>query len=156
MFFGFFFPQHFLRKGGEKKKKPKQQYFWSSLALYSLRKLFPTYTPSTIYISLANTRPPSGISPRGVCIPREPSPPWMLGNAPGGLTRMSVTSQCLQKRCLGLALLGESGSTITRTYFLFCKRVEGDAVRWQQNASKSLFFHFFPAGALWLYHPRGE
>ena len=42
----------------------------------------------------------------------------------GGLTGMSVTSQCLQKRFLGLALLGASGSTSTSTYFLLCKRGE--------------------------------
>lgn len=57
-----------------------------------------------------------------------PALPGMFGNDPDGLTRMSVTSQCLQKRFRGLALLGESGSTITRTYFLCCERAEGDTV----------------------------
>lgn len=44
--FGFFFPTFLRRRRGKKNKtkKPKQQYFWTSLALYSLRKLFPTYT----------------------------------------------------------------------------------------------------------------
>lgn len=81
---GFFFPNISLGEGGEEKKKtnPKQQYFWTSLPLYSLRKLFPTYTPGTVSISLANARH-SGISPGGVCIPWEIQPsPGCLGTTP--------------------------------------------------------------------------
>ena len=65
--------------------------------------------------------PPCSGEPRAAGTPTYEPHGW-------GLTGMSVTSQCLQKRFLGLALLGASGSTSTSTYFLFCKRGEERAV----------------------------
>lgn len=75
---------------------------------------------------------------------------------------MSVTSQCLQKRLRGLALLGASGSTSTSTYFLLCKRGEevamgtvwGDQGRASQEKVRAapppqiyIFFSRFPTRA---------
>lgn len=70
----FFFPSISLEKGKKKNKKNKQQqYFWPSFAPYSLRKRSPTYTPSTIYISLANA-PPLGFHPQARAPRRESRP----------------------------------------------------------------------------------
>lgn len=79
---------------------------------------------------------PVGIQPSGAGTPDAPQrseKPRAVGTpryGPHGvgLTGMSVTSQCLQNRFLGLALLGASGSTSTSTYFLLCKRGEENAM----------------------------
>lgn len=77
---GVFF-QHFLGKRRRKKKKKTQQYFWTSFALYSPRKHSPTYTPSTVYISLPNAHP-SGFR-RDAAVPRDTRIPWGIQPPPG-------------------------------------------------------------------------
>lgn len=162
VFLAFFFPSISLGEREKKKnppKKPKQQYFWTSLALYSLRKHFPTYTPSTIYISLANT--PSSLrdfagrslNPMGF----QPSldawerPPW---------THQDVSDQPVPPETVfGVGSVGRVGVHHHQDVFLVLQREES-GVLWVwgdgRNPQIHIFLsHSFPAGELWWYHPRG-
>lgn len=92
---------------------------------------------------------PMGIQPSGAGTPDAPQhseKPRAVGTpryGPHGvgLTGMSVTSQCLQNRFLGLALLGASGSTSTSTYFLLCERGEEKRTLWARCAGPGACTH---------------